>query len=475
MALDARPGPRLTFSSPRQIGSPQPRAAISRPTLRSILPRRLGRSPLRPGLDELVTGPIRGELLGAEHLADRARAVAKAQRVAPRRARPRHRLLERLDETRQIVADAHDRLAAAAERDHNVGPAGEWLLDNIHVVQEHILEVRESLPSGYYRELPELAAGALVGYPRVYEIAITLISHTEARVELDDLTLFVAAFQEVSPLRIGELWALPAMLRLGLIESVRRMALRSVRRLDELEAADMWAARFTRAAAADGRLEAALAEFLDRPPELSPTFVARFLQQLRFEAGADPRLRPLELWIAEHGMTAEDASGRATERVALTQVMMANSITSLRSIARMDWETFVEGQSVLEAELRRDPAGVYPRMTFATRDQYRHVVERIAKRTGREEPAVAREAVALSAGATEERARHVGYYLLDEGLPALERATRYRPPASARLLRWATRHPNVVFVGGVLLGTVLALAALLLARRPGAPSRPGRW
>ena len=252
MALDARPGPRLTFSSPRQIGSPQPRAAIPRPTLRSILPRRLGRSPLRPGLDELVTGPIRGELLGAEHLADRARAVAKAQRVAPRRARPRHRLLERLDETRQIVADAHDRLAAAAERDHNVGPAGEWLLDNIHVVQEHILEVRESLPSGYYRELPELAAGALVGYPRVYEIAITLISHTEARVELDDLTLFVAAFQEVSPLRIGELWALPAMLRLGLIESVRRMALRSVRRLDELEAADMWAARFTRAAAADG-------------------------------------------------------------------------------------------------------------------------------------------------------------------------------------------------------------------------------
>ena len=110
-------------------------------------------------------------------------------------------------------------------------------------------------------------------------------------------------------------------------------------------------------------------------------------------------------------------------------------------------------------------------MTFATRDQYRHVVERIAKRTGREEPAVAREAVALSAGAAEERARHVGYHLLDEGLPALERATRYRPPASARLLRWATRHPNVVFVGGVLLGTILAQAALLLARRPSA--RPG--
>jgi cellobiose phosphorylase len=460
-ALDATPPPRLTFSSLRQLAPLQPRVAISRATLRSILARRLDRRRHRVGLDELITGPIRGELLGAEHLAERARAVAKAQRLAARPARTRHRLLERLEETRRIVADAHDRLAAAAERDHNVGPAGEWLLDNIHVVQEHILEVRESLPRGYYRELPELAGGALAGYPRVYEIAIALISHTEARVELDDLTLFVDAFQEVAPLRIGELWALPAMLRLGLIESVRRMALRSVRRLEELEVADAWVARLTEAAAADGRLESALAEFVERPPELSPTFVARFLQQLRFQHGSAPRLRPLELWIAEQAMSAEEASGRATERVAMTQVMMANSITSLRAIARMDWETFVEGQSVLEAELRRDPAGVYPTMTFDTRDRYRHAVERIAKRTGRAEAAVAREAVALSAAAAEERARHVGYFLIDDGLLSLEAATGYRPPAALRLHRFATRHPNVVFVGGVLFGTVVAVAALL--------------
>ena len=395
--------------------------------------------------------------------------MARSQRIAARPARIGHRLLERLDQTRRIVADAHDRLAAAEERDHNVGPAGEWLLDNLHVVQEHILEVRESLPTGYYRELPELASGALAGHPRVYEIAIALISHTEARVELDDLKLFVAAFQEVAPLRIGELWALPAMLRLGLIESVRRMALRSVRRLEEMETADAWATRLGEAAAeGNGRLESTLAEFLERPPELSPTFVARFLQQLRFQHGSTPRLRPLELWVAEQGMSAEDASGRATERVALTQVMMANSITSLRAIARMDWETFVEGESVLEAELRRDPAGVYPRMTFDTRDQYRHVVERIAKRTGREEAAVAREAVAMSAGAEDERARHVGYFLVDDGLRALEAATGYRPPLPYRLHRWATRHPNWVFGGGVLLGTLVALAALLWLAGPAA-------
>ena len=165
--------------------------------------------------DERVAGPIRGELLGADQLAERARTVAKRERLRPgRRLWRRAPLLERLIETREILGVAHHRLTAAAE-DTEVGPAGDWFLDNYHVVQEHIREVRASLPGSYYRELPELAAGPLAGYPRAYEIATTLISHTEGRVDLGNTHLVVGAFQEVSPLRIGELWAIPAMLRLG--------------------------------------------------------------------------------------------------------------------------------------------------------------------------------------------------------------------------------------------------------------------
>ena len=355
----------------------------------------------------------------------------------------------------------------------NVGPAGEWLLDNLHVVQEHIQEVRDSLPRGYYRELPELAFGALAGYPRVYEIAITLISHTEGRIEVDNLDLFVGAFQQVAPLSIGELWAIPAMLRLGLIESVRRMALRTVRRLRELDEADLWATRLTSAGDESApALAAALQNFVSRPPELTPTFVSRFLYQLRMSPDSVPPLAWLEGWIAEHGMSAEDAAARATEWVALTQIMMANSITSLRTIARMDWETFVERESVMEAALRQDPAAVYPRMTFETRDQYRHVVERIAKRTRRDEAAVARSAVDLARsnlgdGASDlHRRTHVGYYLVEDGLLELERLYSYKPPVGLSLYRLALRHPNILFVGGILAGTLAAIAAVLWLAGP---------
>ena len=177
---------------------------------------------------------------------------------------------------------------------------------------------------------------------------------------------------------------MPAMLRLGLIENVRRMALRTVHRLDEIEAADAWAAGcWPPPAARAASLEAArsTASRPIRRRSRRPSSPASFTSS-GLEGAALPALVRLEQWIAEEALSAEEATARATQRLALTQVVMANSITSLRAIARMDWKTFVERQSLMEAVLREDPSGFYALMTFATRDHYRHVVERIARRTG---------------------------------------------------------------------------------------------
>ncbi len=420
----------------------------------------------RPPPPEMLASPIRGELLGHEHLGDRAMSLAAGQRLATGpRAGWHAPLLARLNSTNSILQEAHARLVTA-RGGADVGPAGEWLLDNYYVIQEHVSEVRESLPRGYYRELPELATGPLAGYPRVYELAITLISHTEGRVDLENVGRFVAAFQQGSILTLGELWAIPPMLRLGLIENVRRMTLRTVQRLEELDTADAAAERITRAAH-EGRdaLDEALRRFAADPPPLTPEFVARFLQRLRLEGGALPAILQIEQWITEEALSVEEARTRSTQRLARTQVGIANSITSLRTIARMDWGIFVERQSRMEAILQEDPSGFYPRMTFATRDGYRQAVERIARRTGLAEEAVARQAIdlALEAGAPrEDRRTHVGYYLIDDGLPRLEELTGYRPGRAEAAHQWVRRHAEGVFVGGIALLTLAALAALLV-------------
>ena len=423
--------------------------------------------------EELLSGPIRGELLGAEHLAARARSVARGQRVAfdlrPLRSAP---LLVRLDSTRRILRRAQARLVGASAAGVDCGPASEWLLDNFHVVQEHLDEVRDSLPAGYYRELPELISGPLAGYPRVYEIAISMISHSEARIDLATVDVYTEAFQSVKPLNIGELWAMPAMLRLGLIESVRRMTLRTVQRLDEIDAAVAWADRII-SAERDGRpdLRAALREFSTAELSLTPHFVSRFLQTIRQADGASAPLEWLEHWLREVGVSPENALARSTERLALTQIMMANSISSLRDIGRRDWRRFVEHQSAMEAVLRQDPSGDYRLMTFATRDAYRHAVERIAKQTGQSEVSVASRAVDLARAyalrtlpptSPETRRRHVGYFLVDDGLPILEAATGYRPRWRERFVRLSRSRPNVVFVGGLVLCTWMATLAVML-------------
>ena len=428
-------------------------------------------TPRRPAdaADDLFAGPIRGELLGADRLAERARTLAREQHVVRERRRRRlrvkpARLLIRLAQTRVILEDAYERLSLAAAAGTDVGPAGEWLLDNFHVIREHASQVHESLPVDYFRELPLLVDGPLAEYPRVYEIAITLISHTEGRVDLENVDQFVGAYQEVTTLSLGELWAVPAMLRLGLLESVRRMTLRTVQRLEEVEAADRWTARIVR----DGErgpaeLRATLAGFVAERRAITPTFVSRLLLQLRTAEGPIPPLADIEHWFAEEGLGPTEATTRAAERLALTAHMMSNSIMSLRGIAPRDWRQFVEHQSVVEAQLRGDPSGDYARMTFATRDQYRHAAERIAKHSDATEVAVAEKAVALaSEHPADDRRAHVGYWLVDRGVDELERSVAYAPPAALQVHRWILRHPNLVYVGGITAGTVAALAPVFL-------------
>ena len=167
--------------------------------------------------------PIRGELFGQERLEAHARELAQAARVTRREA-PGDPLLRRFLDNGAELTRAYQRIVEATRRRESITSDAEWLLDNFHIIEDTLREVRHDLPRGYYRQLPKLADGPFRGLPRVYALSVQLLAHTDSSLDEAILLHFVKAFQTVTPLTIGELWAVPTMLRLGLVENLRRLA-----------------------------------------------------------------------------------------------------------------------------------------------------------------------------------------------------------------------------------------------------------
>ena len=180
-----------------------------------------GTSPRPIGLD---SSPLHGELLGVERLEERARALAAGFTLSRHPRRGPHRLLRRLTDDARVLRHAYRLLAGDVRRGEAMGPAAEWLLDNFHLVEGEIREIRHHLPTRYYLELPKLATRELAGTARVYAMAVELLRYSDARLDLERLARFMNAYQTVAPLSIGELWAWPSMLKLALIEHLRRLS-----------------------------------------------------------------------------------------------------------------------------------------------------------------------------------------------------------------------------------------------------------
>jgi len=147
--------------------------------------------------------PVRGDLFGIERLEQHAQTLAAAQAITQTLPSVLP-LRSRLDDNAAVLLAAYRASALELESGRGVVPAAEWLLDNYHLVEEQIREIRDDLPPRYYRQLPKLANGPFAGYPRVFGLAWAFVAHTDSNLDPEMLRRFIAAYQRVQPLTIGE-------------------------------------------------------------------------------------------------------------------------------------------------------------------------------------------------------------------------------------------------------------------------------
>jgi len=404
--------------------------------------------------------PLRSELFSADQMEQHGKILAGVHQLKP--GRPRDRLLARLAENESLLLEVQNLLTEAVKADRRITPAGEWLLDNAYVIEEQIRTARRHLPKGYSRELPRLLNGPSAGLPRVYDIALETISHGDGRVDPENLSSLVAAYQSVTTLKLGELWAIPIMLRLALIENLRRVAARIAADRIHRNRADSWADQMTAIVAKDPKsLILVIADMTRSNPAMVSSFVAELTRRLQ---GQGPALALPLTWIeerlSESGLTIEQLVRSESQKQAADQVSMSNSIGSLRFLSAMDWREFVETMSIVEETLGEDPGEVYRKMDFATRDRYRHIVEKVAKSSPDSESEVARKAIELAhEGAArkggDDRTAHVGFYLIDEGLAQLEQMAEVRLSSAEVLRKVSRRFPLLLYGGTIFLMTAI--------------------
>ncbi len=415
---------------------------------------------------------LRGGPLTAAEMAAHAEQLADSHQLRLSNAKGQP-LLDELRSHKHAVLEVRRDLAAAQRAEQALYPGGEWILDNAYLVEGHIAEVQRGLSKSFYHELPQVAHERFGREteiePRVYRLAKELVRHSEALIGEPEINAFLEAFQTRSQLSTGELWAMPLMLRLVLTASISRRAIEVRRRMLEAELAEFWAYRLQVVARGDpDQLYLAMAELTRSIPAPSANFGFYLLGHLH---DAELALMEVQGWLQrtlDRGL-AELTQNEQTRQAAL-QLYLSNAITSLRNLSRLDWREVFERQSVIEQVMRRDPDGVYGQMDFQTRDRYRSAMEELAKAWKIPELEIAEEVLRLALEAAgdsvpQSAVRHVGYYLIDQGRDMLLSRFGVREIPRLRALGWARKHHLPVYLGGLLVVSLLPLVGVLWVGR----------
>ena len=399
------------------------------------------------GLSHLSIFVLREDFAGLELLPVDGDQRDKSPECVPMPPSPLSRLGENwqsaLRRTEQALDAAHGNLIEATALGHATTAAAAWFLDNLYLIRTNLAEIKQALPRLRGRS----------SHVRIYELARNLVKQSGHTVTEANIRDCLREDQRSTPLRIDELWLFPVFLRLALVEELVALACSTSRGQQQRELAFLWADRLI-ASARKGpdQLETALARMEAEPYALSPQFLASLAEQLQSDEEA---LARTQFWVEtqlEQSLLAVVRMEHARE--AEESVATAQAFGSLRTLAHLDFNKIFEAVSLVDAELQGDPAAIYTRSDFATRDQCRREVERIARCSGMEEREVARLAVVLANSHQDPAKRHVTHYLLAEGVVELEHLAGARASARTRFIRRLRRHATGVYLGSIAVLTV---------------------
>ncbi len=397
-----------------------------------------------------------------------------------------------LEKSKTILTQTYRTLSSIVKAEKEISSASAWLLDNFYIIQEQMVQIGIDFPKSYYQNIPLLAKGDHMGFPRVYELVLHLLTHTDNVLDKDVLTEYLKNYQKEAPLRIGEIWAIPIMIRLFLIQILAEKADTILAQKNlKMEVEKFVAALRKENLEEPGTYSLAISNWFKNQPKTQrlSALIELFSHLQSLGILEDEQKRWFTYRLNQYEITLEVAMRQEAQKESRLEVNVQNAVLSLRQILEVDWSDFVEDCSLINDVLKQDPSGDYNRMDFQTRDLYRKVIEKLSRRSAYTEIQVAGMARDLALehappfpenfpnlqGHHHGVKHHIGYFLIGEGFKVLVKKTEYIMPLRERLIRAYEDHfslyiltvagLSIAFIGALWLasGAVHQSLGLLLA------------
>lgn len=401
----------------------------------------------------------KSKYLTHDQLMDYAKQLAHVHKIGIFDNQYYQTILSRLRKDSLALKRIYDVFSEAFLKEKYILPSSaEWLLDNYYIISQQIQSVKNDLSLGFYKKLEKLIGGDLKGYPRIYSLASRFLKHSDNGIDFESLTDFILSYQSVSPLTSAELWALPIMFRLVLIESLSRLVKNSEDNFLKRKKANDWVEKFTKTKSSTDVDLSELGNLFRDKNKIDSIYLIWLLRSLRNKDRVTGAIHSLEQYIEQEDINIEEIVKVENQERAANLVSIGNAVNGLRLISGINWNVFFEKVSLLERILKNDPSDTYAHMDFRSRDTYRHAVEELSKFSFYNEQEVARRAIKLASIATgETKQRHVGYYLIDKGLPALKKSISYKSYSTRNILNYIKSFPNFFYLGSISLLTIVSL------------------
>lgn len=329
--------------------------------------------------------------------------------------------IPRLKDNYRFIEKTYNLLNKYIKIGINLYPAGEWLLDNFYIIEETFKTVCKEMTIAKYKKLPGITTGMYKGFSRIYVVASEIVAYTDNKINDEILNLAISAYQRRKTLSMEEIWNLWIFLEIAIIENIRNICEKIYSSQMQKYKVESIIERLVEKKDVNTQIFKPIKDDYKQNvsyKEMKYPFIEYMSYKLK-SAGKKglPYLEILEEQVNKMGMTISEAITKEHYDIAASKVSMGNSIISIKEILRVNFLDLFENINGVEEILKKDPANVYNKMDYKTKEDYRNKIKQISEKTKISEIYIANKVLELATKYQGENIKktHIGYYLIEEG------------------------------------------------------------